>query len=224
MKLVKLGANVIAVSRTEKHLRKLKKEVEELGKGIIIVCLDLSNWTETRSKLRFLCAKVDYLVNNAGRGYGKWIEDILEDEVDKVLELNLKSPLNLISLVAEGMKQRRFGAIVNVSSVSGLVALDQHTVYGASKAGLDLATKVTAKELAPFNVRVNSVNPTVVWTKMGKKFWDEPTRKAVMLSKIPMNRFVEVREVVDPIIFLLGKGASMITGVTLPIDGGLSAS
>lgn len=144
--------------------------------------------------------------------------------IDSLFAVNYKATLNLVQMVAEGMKLRRFGAIVNVSSVSGLSAMDGHCVYGGTKSAMDMLTRIAAKEFGKYNIRVNSVNPTVVWTDMGERFWSEDSKKDEMLAKIPMNRFVEVGEVVYPILFLLSKGAGMINGVILPIDGGFVAS
>lgn len=147
-----------------------------------------------------------------------------EADIDNILNVNLKAPINLMRLVSPGMKERKFGAIVNVSSVASLAALKGHIVYSASKGGLDMVTKVGAYELGPHNVRVNSVNPTVVLTPMSDEYWSEPTKKAEMTSKIPMGRFVEIDEVVNPIVFLLSDSASMMNGTILPIDGGFIAS
>lgn len=218
--LVSLNAHVIAVSQNESKLRSLKEEFE----GIETVSVDLSNWNEAKDRLAKYCEKVDFLVNNAGCSYVCPIDQVEEGELNKIIDTNLKAPMNLIRLVAKGMKERRFGSIVNVSSVAGIVALDDHVVYAASKAGLDMVTKVCAKELGPYNIRVNSVNPTVVWTEMGSERWSDPVKKSEMLSKIPIGRFVEVKEVVEPIVFLLSQRSSMVSGITLPIDGGFVAS
>lgn len=219
-RLVSLNAHVIAASRNESKLNSLKQEVE----SIEIVVVDLSDWSQTEEKLAKLCEKVDLLVNNAGVSHPCPIELVNETGLNEDLDTNLKSPINLIRLVSTGMRQRKFGSIVNVSSVASLAALDSHVSYGASKAGLDMVTKVCAKELGPYNIRVNSVNPTVVWTEMASLVWSDPVKQAEMLSKIPIGRFVQIEEVVEPIVFLLSTKAGMISGVTLPIDGGFAAT
>lgn len=170
------------------------------------------------------CDKIDYLINNAAYTVTFPVDQVDEDELDRMLNVNLKAPLNLIKLVAPGMKSRRYGSIVNVSSISGVAALDGHVGYAATKAGLDMVTKVASKELSPFNIRVNSVNPTVVWTQMGKDCWSDETKRATMLSRTPMGRFAEIDEVIKPILFLLSDQSSMITGVQMPIDGGFLAT
>lgn len=210
----------MAVGQSEERLKKLKASQD----GIEIIVCNLSSWSETEAKLGKICANVDFLVNNAGLGGSVSVEDVQEDQLDKTLAVNLKCPMNLIRLVAKGMKERRFGSIVNVSSVASIAALKGHVIYGASKGGLDMVTRVAALELGPFNVRVNSVNPTVVMTPMSDEYWSEPARKKEMISKIPFGRFVEIDEVVKPIIFLLSDASSMINGTMMPIDGGFVAT
>lgn len=187
------------------------------------VCVDLGNWQETEAALAPHCEHVDYLVNNAGYAFIGPLEELTLRQADKVLDTNVKGPILLTQMVSKGMKARKAGVIVNVSSVASLMAVDGHTTYAASKAALDMVTKVSAKELGPYNIRVNSVNPTVVWTDMAKENWSEPAKSNALKSKIPMGRFVEIREVIDPILFLLGSESSMISGITMPIDGGLVA-
>lgn len=222
IKLASLGARVIAVSQTKEKLESLKQEAAP-GQ-VETICVDLGNWLETQEKLEDVCKGVDFLINNAGYAHNCPVDQQPQEELDKIFNINLKAPINLIRLVAGGMKERRSGSIVNVSSVAGLAALDDHVAYASSKAALDMVTKVSAKELGPFNIRVNSVNPTVVWTTMGREHWADEKKQASMTSRIPMGRFVEVKEVIDPILFLLSSQASMVNGITLPIDGGFAAT
>ena len=93
--------------------------------------------------------------------------------------------------------------------------------YNVSKAGLDMVTKQYALELGPHQIRVNSINPTVVLTDMGREHWSEPTKAARLKSGIPMGRFCEVQECLDPILFLLSDHSTMVNGTMNPIEGGL---
>lgn len=215
-----LGAKIIAVSQTLSKLESIKKD---LGDQVTIICVDLASWEATEKALAGHCDQVDYLINNAGYAFLRPLEELSCEEVDKILNINVKAPILLTKMVSKGMKSRKAGSIVNVSSVASLMAVDDHIPYAASKGALDMVTKCSAKELGPFNIRVNSVNPTVVWTDMGRENWSEPTKSDALKSKIPLGRFVEVREVIDPILFLLSSDSSMINGTTMPIDGGLVA-
>lgn len=222
-RLADTKANIIAVGQTQSKLDSLKEELKNKTK-LTTVCVDLGNWKETDKKLSEICKNVDFLVNNAGYGHNCPLDEMPEDELDKVMNINLKAPINLMRMVAPGMKARRFGSIVNVASTAGIAAIKEHMSYAASKAGLDMVTKIGAVELSPFNIRVNSINPTVVWTPLSAKYWSIDNRAEVMKSKIPMNRLVELREVVEPILFLLSESSSMISGIKMPIDGGFVAT
>lgn len=119
---------------------------------------------------------------------------------------------------------KRKGSIVNVSSQASLKALQDHLVYCASKGALDQITRVCALELGPHGIRTNSVNPTVVETDMGKMAWSDPAKAGPMLSRIPLNKFAQISDVVDAVCFMLSDQADMLNGVILPIDGGFTAT
>ena len=117
----------------------------------------------------------------------------------------------------------RGGSIVNVLSQASLVALRGHISYGSSKAALDNITRVSSLELGPYGIRVNSVNPTVVMTEMSAFYWGRPDIGGPFLDQMPLRRWATEDEIAAPIVFLLSDAASMITGVSLPVDGGYSA-
>ncbi|RWS01900.1 L-xylulose reductase-like protein [Leptotrombidium deliense] len=122
------------------------------------------------------------------------------------------------------ISRKKFGcSIVNVSSQASMAALKDHLIYGATKAAVDQLTRTMALELGEHQIRVNAVNPTVVWTDMAKVGWSDPVKAKNMTDRIPLHRFAEVEDVVHAIIFLLSDKADMITGTCLPIDGGFTA-
>lgn len=189
------------------------------------MCVDLSNWEETKRAIETI-DRVDLLVNNAA--YAKLTpliaNEITEQDCDNHLDVNVKAVVNVTQVVAKGMIARKTGgAIVNISSQAGMAALKDHLVYSATKGALDAMTKVMALEYGPHGIRTNSVNPTVTMTEMAKVGWSDPVIAQGMLSKIPLGRFAQVEEVVDAILYLLSDKASMINGVLLPIDGGFLA-
>lgn len=115
-------------------------------------------------------------------------------------------------------------SIVNVSSLASLVGIAEHSVYSASKSALDALTRSLALELGSARgIRVNSVNPTVVLTSMGRENWSDPAKSGPLLANIPLHRFAELREVVEPIIFLLSEKSSFVNGHCMPIEGGYLA-
>ncbi|CAH1988361.1 unnamed protein product [Acanthoscelides obtectus] len=186
--------------------------------------LDVSDWKATERALKD-AGPIDLLVNNAGVGMIKSLSTVTEDDVDSIFDLNVKALINVTKLAVQSMVERKVaGSIVNISSQASLAGLLGHTVYCASKGAVDAFTRAAALEYGPRNIRVNSVNPTVIMTDMGRLWWSDPIRAKPMMDKIPLSRFGEVREVTDAVLYLLSDKASMINGVCLPIDGGFIAT
>lgn len=217
--LVNLGANVIGVSRSSGPLNEIKEELK--GKSFQAVQLDLSDWNKTKETLGKLDVKLDGIVNNAGIAIIKPFHELTEDDYDQVMNVNLKACFNVIQTLLPKLNDG--ASIVNISSLAGLRGFQGHSVYSASKAGLDALTKSLAIELGPRKIRVNSVNPTVILTRMGRDNWSDPAKADPLLQKIPLRRFGEVKEVVDPVVYLLSDNSSFINGTCLPIEGGMLA-
>ncbi|XP_065066008.1 L-xylulose reductase-like [Rhopilema esculentum] len=218
--LVKGGAEVYAVSRTQSDLDSLVTEVP----GIHPICLDLQDIDACVGAVSKLQG-IQLLVNNAGFVVLESFLDVTKEAYDQIMDINVKAVLFLSQAVAKNMIASELGgSIVNISSQASKVALKDHTVYCASKGALDQLTRSMAQELGPYNIRTNALNPTVVWTEMGKKAWSDPQKSASMLSKIPLGRFAEMKDVVNATLYLLSDKSDMINGTTLPIDGGFLAT
>ncbi|XP_012731721.3 L-xylulose reductase [Fundulus heteroclitus] len=217
--LARCGAQVTAVTRTQADLDSLVQECT----SIIPVCVDLADWAATEAALRDV-GHIDLLVNNAACAKLQPFLEVTSDQFDQSFNLNVKAVLHVSQIVAGGMKARGSGgSIVNVSSQASQCALRDHAVYCSTKGALDMLTKVMALELGPHQIRVNSVNPTVVMTEMGRLGWSDPEKARSMTSRIPLGRFAEVEDVVNSILFLLSDKSNMTNGVTLPVDGGFLA-
>nr|CAD7200365.1 unnamed protein product [Timema douglasi] len=213
-RLLKYGAEVVAISRTKKHLDSLEEEVKTTK--LKTINADLSDWNMARRAAQE-AGPIDCLVNNAATAILEPFFDIKPESIDDSFNLNVKSIINVSQVIAKGMVDRKNGgSIVNA-------ALADHTVYCGTKGAVDMLTRTMALELGPHNIRVNSVNPTVVMTAMGKLGWSTAEKADPMLAKIPLGRFAEVHEVVDAIVFLLSDKASMVSGISLPVDGGFLA-
>lgn len=220
IELWRAGANIVALSRTRAHLETLQSEYPSID----IVDVDIADWDKTREVVESL-GHFDALVNNAAVATCEPFLECTPSDYDKMFNVNVKAVLNISQIVARKMVENKtHGAIVNISSQASKAALKDHTIYSASKAALDALTRAMALELGPHGIRVNAVNPTVIMTEMGKVGWSDPNRANEMLSKIPLNRFGEVSEVVNAVVFLLSEKSSMINGVELPIDGGFLAT
>jgi len=212
------GANVVAAARNVAELARLAEET-----GCEPLVLDVGDEAAIDDALALL-EPFDGLVNCAGIALLERAVDTTAASFDRVMAVNARGAVLVAKHVARGMIQaKRAGSIVNVSSQAGLVALDDHLSYSASKAALDAVTRALCVELGPFGVRVNSVNPTVTLTPMAVMAWSDPVKRDPALQAIPLRRFAEPVEVAAPIMFLLSDAASMVSGVSLPVDGGYTA-
>uniref|UniRef100_A0A4W5LS62 Dicarbonyl/L-xylulose reductase n=1 Tax=Hucho hucho TaxID=62062 RepID=A0A4W5LS62_9TELE len=184
--LARCGAEVVAVTRTRADLDSLLLECPSIRP----VCVDLGDWGATEEALREAGGNVDLLVNNAAYAMLQPFLEVTPDQFDISFNINVKAALHVSQIVARGMKARGTGgSIVNISSQASQCALRDHTVYCATKGALDMLTKVMALELGPYQIRVNSVNPTVVMTEMGRLGWSDPGKAKTMTSRIPLGRF-----------------------------------
>nr|XP_018910307.1 PREDICTED: L-xylulose reductase-like [Bemisia tabaci] len=215
LKLSKCGAKVIAVSVIQKELDDLVEEVPSVQP----ICVDLAKWDETKTALEKV-GPVDGLVNNAGIALLSPFFDITEDEFDRSFDVNVKAILCVSQVIGKGMVERKKGSIVNISSIASRFGYENHTVYCGTKTAVDGMTRAMALELGKHNVRVNCVCPVVVLTPLGRQWWAEPSRANPMLNRIPLGRFAEIEDIVNPVMFLLTDNASMINGARLPVDGG----
>ncbi|XP_044272503.1 L-xylulose reductase-like [Tribolium madens] len=219
LKLAQCGATVLAVDLSLSSLESLKKEIPSAE----IVAVDLSNWKTTSDTLKKL-SPIDLLVNNAGVASIDPLVAITEEQYDKLFSVNVKALINVTKTVISDLIARKSpGAIVNISSQASKAALLNHSLYCATKGAVDAFTRAVALEYGPSNIRINCVNPTVVMTDLGKKIWSDPKMGGPMLAKIPLNRFAEIDDVVDCVLFLLSDKSLMITGSCVPVDGGFLA-
>jgi 3-oxoacyl-[acyl-carrier protein] reductase len=162
---------------------------------------------------------VDVLVNNAGFTKDNLLFRIGEDDWDAVLDVNLKGAFLLTKLAARGMIKRRWGRVVNIASVVGLIGNKGQANYAASKAGLIGFTKAVAKELASRNVLVNAVAPGYIDTELTRDLPDDA--KQILQAAIPLGRLGTGADVAGAVLFLASDFASYITGQVLVVDGGM---
>ena len=203
------GANVVALTRTAADLEDLD------ANGFIV---DVGDVGATRQAMN-AALPADFLVNCAGTTILKSFLDTTPEDLDFLYAVNTRSALVASQIYAEHrIALGDGGAIVNVSSVSSTTGFVDHAAYCASKGALDAMSRVMANELGRHGIRVNCINPAVTLTPMAVKAWSDPAKAAPMLARMPMGRFIEPEEVAEVILFLLSDAASMINGVTLPID------
>jgi glycerol dehydrogenase len=163
--------------------------------------------------------RIDILVNNAGVALLEPALEVSESNWDKTLDLNLKAAFFLSQLVAKEMIRTGGGKIVNIGSQAGMIALERHVAYMASKAAIIGITKVLAVEWAKHNVQVNAISPTVTLTELGKQAWAGEVGEEFK-RKLPAGRFADPDEIAACALFLASNATDMITGSNLVIDGG----
>lgn len=192
----------------------------EIG-GVPQAC-DVSNAASVAA-LAAMAGQVDILVNNAGVTHlPTFLEDVTEDDFDRVLAVNTKSVYLMARAFVPAMKVRRAGVILNIASTAGVSPRPRLNWYNASKGWVITATKAMAVELAPFGVRVNALNPVAGETPLLKSFMgeDTPEIRAKFLASIPLGRFSTPEDMGNAALFLCSDEASMITGVAMEVDGG----
>lgn len=176
---------------------------------------------------------IDILINNAGIQYVSPVEDFPEDKWDAIIGINLTSAFHLTKAVWKGMKERKFGRIINIASAHGLVASEFKSAYVSAKHGIVGFTKTIALEGAPFNITANAICPGYVKTPLVEKqiadqakahqMSEKDVVSQVMLLKQAVKDFVPVEILGQLAVFLASEGASTLTGTALPVDGGWNA-
>lgn len=184
--------------------------------------LDLSNNSSIDGYLAALRQPVDIVVNNAGINPLGGITEVCACDLQAVLQVNLVAALRLVAGLAPRMKTRRYGRVVNLSSIfGGAVAKERRVAYSASKAGIVGLTKSLAVELAPFGILVNAVAPGYVNTELTRQ--NNPPRELEQIQRtIPVQRLAEAAEIAEVVAFLCSSKNSYMTGQTLFLDGGFT--
>ncbi len=200
----------------------LQQEIRREGGECEIMQFNVSDFEETKNAVSNIIEKnkrIDYLVNNAGITADNLILKMGEDEFGRVIDVNLKGAFNCTKHVSKWMIKHKFGVIVNMASVVGLMGNAGQSNYAASKAGLIGFTKSLAKELGSRNIRVNAVAPGFIETEMTEKL--NIIQKKSLIGSIALKRLGTTKDVANLVEFLLSENASYITGEVINISGGL---
>lgn len=226
-RLAEAGAHVVIASRKLETLQAAAEEFAALpGKVVPIVChvgrLDqLENLVrETEARL----GPVDVLVNNSATNIGQGPAlAVTDDMLDKMVEINVKSALRLVRLVAPGMIERRRGSIINIVSIAGLQAFPGASLYSFTKAGLIMLTRCWAREFGPHGVRVNAVAPGLVQTDFSEYLWNNEGNLKQMLGAQALPRLGQPQDIGHAALYLASDEAAFLTGQVLVLDGGTLA-
>ena len=216
------SAHVVCVSRTEKVLSAVVGEIKKENGSASVSACDVSDPETFNSLVKDTgdtYGSVDILINNAGVTRDSLIMRMSEDDWNTVIDTNLKGTFNGIKAVTRIMMKQRFGRIINISSVVGLVGNAGQANYASAKAGLIGLTKASAKELASRNITVNCIAPGYIATDMTNQM-DDQTKNS-LISQIPLGHIGSPDDIAATALFLASDEAGYITGQTITVDGGM---
>ncbi len=221
--LARAGASVAVTGRTEATLQSVVQEIEGVGGQAIAVVGSVASPDDAQRMVDATLNKfgrLDILVNNAGITRDGLLLRISQENWQEVLDTNLNGTFNMTKFAARVMVKMKYGSIINITSIIGVIGNAGQANYAASKAGIIGFTKSVAKELASRNITVNAVAPGYVETDMTENISEE--LKTQMLKHIPVQRIGKPEEVAGVVVFLASPDARYITGQVLCVDGGMA--
>ncbi len=220
------GAGVVISARHEDELAAAAAEIGDAG-GARVECVvaDMTRRDDVRRLAEAAVAalgKVDILVNNAGSNLPQSIDQIRDEDWDRLVELNLSSCMALTRALAPGMKERRWGRIIHISSIMGLASTAERNVYSATKSALIGMARASALDLGPYNVTVNCLAPGPFATDMPMSILSAD-QQAALAGRTALGRWGRPEELAGPALLLASEAGSYITGAVLVVDGGALA-
>ena len=217
------GADIALGLRDKKSGDPLVAAIKRLGRRALPLQMDVSDMGQIASAVAEAKAhfgRIDVLVNNAGASPENLAENVTEPDFDLTLQVNLKGTFFTSQAVGRRMIARRYGRIINMSSQAGSVALKGEPIYCMTKAAIDHLTRCLAHEWGQYNINVNAVAPTFIWTDGTRPALSDPEFLKQTVAKIPLGRIGEPKEVAGAVVFLASPAASLINGAILKVDGG----
>ena len=218
------GAKIVLADINMESLKKVEKKLKEIGANVFSIKTDVSDYSNVLTLVNTTInslGRIDILVNNAGVDRSVLIENMTEEEWDRIIDVNLKGTFLCTKAVIPTMKKMRSGNIINLASpagkTGGIKVPCAH--YCASKAGIICFTKSAARELAVYNIRVNAISPGFIETDMTFNFSD--IQRKELNEIIPLNRPGTVDDIAKAAVFLASDDSNYITGQVIPVNGGM---
>jgi NAD(P)-dependent dehydrogenase (short-subunit alcohol dehydrogenase family) len=221
--LADAGAHVTLAARTESEIEEAAAAIRARGQSADALVLDVTDIAAMRAALG---GRPPYqvLVNNAGTNRPKLLPDVTVEDFDAIMGLNVRAAYFVAQTVALRLRAEKLaGSIINISSQMGHVGAARRSVYCASKHAMEGFTKAMAVELAPDNIRVNSIGPTFLETPLTRPFFENKAFRDEVLGKIKLGRLGQLEEMTGAIVFLASDASSLMTGSALVLDGGWTA-
>jgi 3-oxoacyl-[acyl-carrier protein] reductase len=222
LSLAREGAMVIVNDYIEENAKSVAEEIKAAGGEAESFQCNVANFEETSNMIKAILKNnpVDILINNAGITRDSLLVRMKESDWDDVLSVNLKSMFNCTQAVAKSMMKKRYGRIINIASIVGLIGNEGQANYAASKSGIIGFSKTVARELATRGVTVNVIAPGFIQTAMTEKLSDEAREK--LFASIPMKRLGTPEDIAPLVVFLCSDNAGYITGQVINVDGGIA--
>jgi NAD(P)-dependent dehydrogenase (short-subunit alcohol dehydrogenase family) len=220
------GADIVALGRDAADLAATADAVRAHGRRCLTLTAELASPTGPVTACEAALqawGTIDILVNSAGIAHVAPAVDFLTPDWDEMMAVNLRAPFLTARTLAPAMIAQRWGKIINISSQTGVIALEDHVAYATSKGGLNALTKSLCAEWARHNVQVNAICPTVVMTPMGKTIWGPPEKGDPFRNATPARRFAEPVEVADAALYLASDASAMVNGALLMVEGGFTS-
>jgi NAD(P)-dependent dehydrogenase (short-subunit alcohol dehydrogenase family) len=221
--LADAGADLFLCSRHAEEMKKAADEIRDAtGVRVEYVAADMTARGDVLKLAEAAIGalgKVDILVNNAGYNIPQAIDEIRDEDWDRLLQLNLTSCMALTRAITPGMKQRRWGRVIHISSLMGMASTARRSAYSATKAALIGMAKASALDLGEYNITVNCIAPGPFATEMPMKILS-PDEKAAIVARTALGRWGQPDELAGPALLLASDAGSYITGAVLLVDGG----
>lgn len=221
--LAQYGADLVLLARGAAELEQVADSIRALGREVDLIVGDV---TDVEGIARAIAAAppASVLVNNAGTNIPEPFDEVTPEHFDAIMQINLRAAFFVAQSVASRMiDEGRGGSIIHMSSQMGHVGAVNRSVYCASKHAIEGLTKAMAVELAPHDIRVNSVAPTFVETPMTRVFFEDEDFRRSVLEQIPLGQLPEVGDIASAVVYLASPASSMVTGSCLKVDGGWTA-
>lgn len=220
--LAEASADVALAARNIEGLNETATLIKKMGREALVCSMDISKLEDIERAVSDAIkafGRIDILINNSGISGASPVIDITPEKWNHVMNVNLKGHIFCTKAVGRHMIENKYGKIINIASIFGLIPVIYNSLYTVAKAGLILFTKTLALEWARYNIQVNAICPGYFLTDLNREFFQTPAGQKV-INKIPMRRLADPREIRGATLLLASDASSFMTGSVLVIDGG----